>query len=69
MSNEWYPVIEYSKCVSCMTCSGFCPHNVYDETDGKPAVARPENCVDLCKGCSKICPEKAISFHGDNNDK
>ena len=30
MAEKWYPVIDYSLCVECGTCSGFCPHGVYD---------------------------------------
>ncbi len=31
MTLEWYPVIDYKKCVGCMTCVNFCPHGVYSE--------------------------------------
>ena len=60
MTKDWYPTIDYDKCVGCMTCLNFCPHGVFEEKDGKPAVKNKENCVDMCKGCEKICPEKAI---------
>lgn len=36
-----------------MSCVKFCPHNVFEEKDGKPFVARPENCVDFCRGVRK----------------
>ena len=62
MTKDWYPVIDYSKCVGCLICVNFCPHGVYIGQDGKPFVKNKEACVDMCKGCSKICPEKAISF-------
>lgn len=66
MSKTWYPVIDYEKCISCLACVNFCPHNVYEEKDGKPIVVRPEECVDFCKGCLKgACPSEAISFVGD----
>lgn len=65
MSGDWYPIIDYEKCVSCMSCANFCPHDVYEVTDGKPVVKNPDKCVDLCKGCSKICDVKAIKFNGD----
>jgi len=63
MSKDWYPVIDYSKCEACMTCVKFRPHAVYAEKEGKPIVVNPENCVDMCRGCAKICPEKAITHY------
>lgn len=61
MTKDWYPVIDYSKCIGCMTCVKFCPHGVYTEKNKKPFVSNKEACVDMCKGCAKICPEKAIT--------
>jgi NAD-dependent dihydropyrimidine dehydrogenase PreA subunit len=63
MTKNWYPIIDYSRCVGCLTCVNFCPHGVYTEKGGKPFVKNKEACVDLCKGCEKICPEKAITHH------
>jgi NAD-dependent dihydropyrimidine dehydrogenase PreA subunit len=63
MTKDWYPIIDYSRCVGCLTCVNFCPHDVYIEKDEKPFVKNKEACVDLCKGCEKICPEKAITHH------
>jgi len=41
----------------------FCPHDVFEEKDGKPVVANPEECVDFCKGCQKgACDYEAISY-------
>ncbi len=61
MTKDWYPIIDYSKCVECLTCVNFCPHGVFEAKDGKPSVKNREACVDMCKGCEKICPEKAIT--------
>ena len=63
MTKDWYPIIDYNKCVGCMTCMNFCSHGVYTEKDDKPFVNNKESCVDMCKGCEKICPEKAITHH------
>ena len=65
MSATWYPVIDYEKCVGCLQCVEFCPHDVYDVRDGKPVVARPEDCVEFCRGCRKgACDHDAISDAG-----
>jgi len=66
MSKKWYPIIDYEKCTGCLSCVKFCPHDVFEEKDGKPFVARPENCVDFCRGCQKgACEFDAISYAGD----
>lgn len=66
MSKKWYPVIDYEKCTGCLSCVKFCPHDVYEEKDGKPVVVRPENCVDYCRGCQKgVCEFGAISYDGE----
>ncbi|QOR94771.1 ferredoxin family protein [Thermosphaera chiliense] len=66
MAKNWYPVIDYEKCSGCLTCFNFCPHDVYEvRGDGEPLVANPSNCVELCRGCQKICPNEAISYRGD----
>ena len=61
MTKDWYPVIDYNKCVGCMTCVNFCPHGVYSINGKKPEVVNKESCIDMCRGCEKICPEKAIT--------
>jgi len=66
MSQNWYPIIDYDKCTGCLECVKFCPHDVFIENDGRPRVARPENCVDFCRGCQKgVCDFDAISFPPD----
>lgn len=58
---RWYPVIDQEKCVGCLQCVEFCPDEVYEERDGRPVVAHPENCVEFCRGCAKVCEQEAIS--------
>jgi len=53
MANNWYPIIDYSKCSRCLSCASFCPHGVFEIKDGKPVVSHPENCVEFCRGCQK----------------
>lgn len=66
MARDWYPVIDYEKCTGCLKCLNFCPHGVYElGPDGKPRVAYPENCIELCHACAWICPNNAISFDGE----
>jgi len=66
MSERWYPIIDYDKCVGCLACMEFCPHGVFEEKDGKPLVAHPEDCVDFCRGCQRgACDHDAISYFGD----
>lgn len=67
MAKTWYPIIDRDKCMSCGTCVDFCPHGVYElDGDGPPTVKAPENCVEFCRGCARICPEEAISYYGDS---
>jgi len=61
MTFDWYPVIDYKKCIGCMACIKFCSHKVYSKKKGKPVVTNKKACVYLCRGCEKICPKKAIT--------
>jgi len=66
MSKTWYPIIDYEKCTSCLSCVKFCPHDVFAEKDGQPVVVHPENCVEFCRGCQKgACEYEAISYFGE----
>ena len=66
MTKTWYPIIDYEKCVGCLNCVNFCPHDVYTVKDGKPYVAHPENCVEFCRGCQKgACEHNAIRYSGE----
>lgn len=67
MAAKWYPVIDYSLCVSCGTCSAFCGHGVYDMSKAPaPVVVSPAGCVDHCHGCGNQCPVGAIAYVGDD---
>ena len=67
MSANWYPVIDDEKCVGCLQCVEFCPHDVYEERNGKPVVSRPEECVEFWRGCQKgACDNDAISYAGSS---
>ncbi|MBC7240018.1 MAG: 4Fe-4S binding protein [Chloroflexi bacterium] len=65
MAKNWYPVIDYEKCVGCLTCVEFCPNDVFVVTDGKPDVSNPIACVEFCRGCQKICPAGAIKYSAE----
>ncbi|MCR4431207.1 MAG: ferredoxin family protein [Tepidanaerobacteraceae bacterium] len=67
MAKNWYPIIDKDKCTKCLSCVNFCKHDVYSSTDeeGFPLVKNPDNCVEFCRGCQKICPAEAITYFGD----
>jgi NAD-dependent dihydropyrimidine dehydrogenase PreA subunit len=58
---EWFPTIDYKKCIGCMACVEFCSHGVYTSKNGKPQVIAPEKCVVGCNKCDNICPNGAIT--------
>ena len=58
---QWFPTIDYDKCIGCMACVNKCGHGVYAEEDGKPKVIKPKKCVVGCTGCEPVCTQKAIS--------
>lgn len=68
MSKNWYPVIDYDKCIGCMACNNMCKHGVYkpDEQSNKPKVVYGNGCVQGCHGCERQCPVGAIHYYGDN---
>lgn len=66
MAKSWYPIINEDTCASCGDCLNFCQNGVFEMGDLYPAVVAPDNCVEFCRGCSKICPSEAISYFGDN---
>lgn len=66
MAKNWYPIINEDLCSQCHTCTDFCAHEVYIVgDDGYPKVVNPDNCVEFCRGCAKICPSDAITYFGD----
>ena len=68
MSKTWYPVIDYERCVGCMTCNDLCRHGVYkpEGPAGKPKVVYEYGCVEGCHGCERQCPAGAIHYFGDD---
>ncbi|BBJ29039.1 4Fe-4S dicluster domain-containing protein [Athalassotoga saccharophila] len=64
MAKNWYPIIDYEKCIGCLSCVQFCPHGVYDiGENGKPVVVNPQNCVEFCMGCQKgACDNETITY-------
>lgn len=68
MAQNWYPIINEDLCANCNTCVDFCPNGVYAAGDFYPMVVKPENCVEFCRGCSKVCPNDAITYFGDNHN-
>ena len=61
---KWNPAVDKSKCIGCGMCITGCGRNVYDwdSKEGKPVVARPNNCMVGCVTCSNTCLFSAISF-------
>lgn len=59
---SWYPVIDYSRCISCGQCADFCLFSVYEKTDDGIKVMNPEACKNNCPACARICPTTAIIF-------
>ncbi len=69
MAKNWYPIIDYDKCIGCLACVKSCPHGVYEEENGKPLVVNPDACVEFCRGCQKgACENSAITYFGDKED-
>ncbi len=62
---NWYPTIDYKKCIGCgicfITCAGKKVFD-WDIEKNRPIVARPKNCMVGCTTCFVLCPNKAISF-------
>ena len=62
---EWYPRIDYERCVECglcfLTCSGRVVYD-WDFEKMRPIVARLYNCMVGCDTCAKLCPRDAILF-------
>ena len=61
---NWFPTIDYDKCIGCGQCFDFCHNGVYqwDEEKNQPKVVNPYNCVLGCSSCAKLCEQGAISF-------
>ncbi|MFX1250129.1 MAG: ferredoxin family protein [Promethearchaeota archaeon] len=42
--------IDSSKCKNHLVCVEVCPEGVYEEKDGKPVIAHPDNCTEIYSG-------------------
>lgn len=67
LTGEWRveaPLIDYTKCVACLTCFMYCPEGAIKVTkEGKPQID-----YNFCKGCgvcANECPVKAIKIVDD----
>lgn len=68
MAKNWYPIINEDLCANCNTCIDFCENDVFENGDLHPKVVNPDGCIELCLGCSKICPNEAITYFGDTDN-
>ncbi len=66
--NEWFPVINYERCLglkACGACYDYCIYGVFgikdDDNDGV-IVKNPYKCKDKCPACARLCPVRAIIF-------
>jgi pyruvate ferredoxin oxidoreductase delta subunit len=51
------PVLDKTKCISCLTCWAYCPDSCMEVKDGKLVDIH----LDHCKGCgicASVCPPK-----------
>ena len=63
MSKDWFPVIDYEKCIECGACVEMCPSDVYNkELHPHPVVINPNGCGTGCSGCGSACPTEAIRY-------
>lgn len=65
MAKNWYPMINYEKCIECGACFNKCSHGVYQKKDKLVKVINPDNCIEGCRGCQNLCPSEAIEYVGD----
>ncbi|MBR1436047.1 MAG: ferredoxin family protein [Bacteroidales bacterium] len=60
--DPWFPVLDYSECISCRKCFDFCLFGVYTIEGGKVTVTNPDNCKNGCPACARTCLKGAIIF-------
>jgi len=60
--DRWYPVLDYSRCVSCKQCFGFCLFGVYTVESDRVIANNPDSCKNGCPACARVCPQGAILF-------
>jgi len=59
---RWYPVLDYSRCVSCGQCMDFCLFGTYTREADRVVASSPDNCKPGCPACARVCPVGAIMF-------
>lgn len=60
---RWYPVVDYDRCTTCMSCLDYCLFGVYGaDTQGRLRVTQPDMCRPNCPACARVCPRGAIIF-------
>lgn len=62
----WFPTVDVSTCICCMTCYSNCPHEVYEMQDDLAVPVNPMSCVVGCSKCARNCPTEAITFPDQN---
>jgi MinD superfamily P-loop ATPase len=62
----WFPTVNLECCNGCGDCVRHCKHvlsydnDVFIVVNGKPVVAKAENCMVGCKACGWVCAVGAI---------
>ncbi|MCD6360077.1 MAG: 4Fe-4S binding protein [Armatimonadetes bacterium] len=62
VSERWYPVVDYSRCIACGHCMQFCIFGVWERRKRRVVTVVPDNCKLGCPACARICPRGAIMF-------
>lgn len=62
VSTRWHPVLDYSRCVGCRQCLGFCLFGAYSLEGERVVVSGPERCKPGCPACARVCPKGAVMF-------
>ncbi len=66
--SEWFPVINYERCLgikTCGACYDYCIYGVFGikENDSDSVIVKnPYKCKDKCPACARLCPVRAIIF-------
>ncbi len=61
---EWYPKVDYEKCISCGKCVESCPIGILSMELGptRIEVENPDECLIGCRACEEVCEKKAIKL-------
>ena len=61
MAAEFFPKIDYDKCLGCELCVKNCPNHVLGFINELPIIIHAQAC-DYTGACQEICPTEAISL-------